>query len=204
MASGTGLGQPTERRGMNLPARGGRASCQPKTPCTGKLSRRPEGLPGFCIVPREFASIANLLARATGPLLAGSAHYSPSRGPSTLRFSGMTESIGPMWSEKQNHLNLGAGCRLPLVGPRAPVQGCDGRSASCSSSAMSSGRLFLDRVARQQSPSPLHRHPQNITRSSEAQAEGDISTLPGRGHFYFALTLNCLRLTGKETSTDNN
>ena len=30
----------------------------------------------------------------------------------------------------------------------------------CSSSAMSSGRLFLDRVARQQSPSPLHRHPQ--------------------------------------------
>ena len=41
----------------------------------------------------------------------------------------------------------------------APGQGKerDGRSALCSSSAMSSGRLFLDRVARQQSPSPLHR-----------------------------------------------
>jgi hypothetical protein len=88
----------------------------------------------------------------------------------------------------QNHLNLGAGCRLPLVGPRAPVEGRDGRSAPCSSSAMSSGRLFLDRVARQQSPSPLHRHPQNNTHSPESQAEGDISTLPGGRHFYFALT----------------
>ena len=35
----------------------------------------------------------------------------------------------------------------------------DGRSALCSSSTMSSGRLILDRVARQQSPSPLHRQP---------------------------------------------
>jgi hypothetical protein len=85
-----------------------------------------------------------------------------------------------------NHQNLGAGRRLPLVGPRAPVQGRDGRIASCSSSAMSSDRLFLDRVARQQSPSPLHRHPQNTMPPSAARAKGDISTLPGRGHFYFA------------------
>jgi hypothetical protein len=33
-----------------------------------------------------------------------------------------------------------------------------GKNMPCPSSAMSSGRLFLDRVARQQSPSPLHRH----------------------------------------------
>jgi hypothetical protein len=44
---------------------------------------------------------------------------------------------------------------------------------------MSSGRLFLDRVGRHQSPSPLHRHEQINTHSPEAQAKGDISTLPG-------------------------
>src|SRR5215472_5901579 len=53
---------------------------------------------------------------------------------------------------------------------------------------MSSGRLFLDRVARQQSPSPLHRQPEHNTPFSGGQGQGDISTLPARGHFYFALT----------------
>jgi hypothetical protein len=53
---------------------------------------------------------------------------------------------------------------------------------------MSSGRLFLDRVGRHQSPSPLHRHEQSNMHSSETQAKGDISTLPGTRHFYFALT----------------
>jgi hypothetical protein len=53
---------------------------------------------------------------------------------------------------------------------------------------MSSGRLFLDRVGRHQSPSPLHRRSQNIMNLREARAKGDISTLPARGHFYFALT----------------
>jgi hypothetical protein len=45
-----------------------------------------------------------------------------------------------------------------------PAKGRDGRNTPCSSSAMSSGRLFLDRVARQQSPSPLHRqaHPKTV------------------------------------------
>jgi hypothetical protein len=53
---------------------------------------------------------------------------------------------------------------------------------------MSSDRLFLDRVGRHQSPSPLHRQPQNNMHSSEPWPKGDISTLPARGHFYFALT----------------
>ena len=48
--------------------------------------------------------------------------------------------------------------------------------------------LFLDRVARQHCPSPLHRHTQINMHSAEAQGKGDISILPGRGHFYFALT----------------
>ena len=103
-----------------------------------------------------------------------------------VRFLGMAESIGPMCS--QNHLHLGAVCRLPLVGTRAPVRERDGRSASCSSSAMSSGRLFLDRVARQHCLSPLHRQPEHNMHSSAHPGKGDVSTLPARGHFYFALT----------------
>jgi hypothetical protein len=80
--------------------------------------------------------------------------------------------------------------RVPpsIARPRGPVQGRDGRSAPCPSSAMSSGRLFLDRVARQHGPSPLHRRRQNNMHSSKARTKGDVSTLPARGHFYFALT----------------
>jgi hypothetical protein len=76
----------------------------------------------------------------------------------------------------------------PAGWPRAQVKERAGRITLFSSSAMSSGRLFLDRVARQQSPSPLHRQAQNNTHSSEPRAKGDISTLPGGGHFYLALT----------------
>ena len=53
---------------------------------------------------------------------------------------------------------------------------------------MSSGRLFLDRVARQHCPSPLHRRAQTTTPSQPAGQKQDISTLQGIGHFYFALT----------------
>ena len=45
--------------------------------------------------------------------------------------------------------------------PRYRAIGRDGRSTPCPSSAMSSGRLFLNRVGRHQSPSPLHRHIQH-------------------------------------------
>jgi hypothetical protein len=52
--------------------------------------------------------------------------------------------------------------------------------------ATSSDRLFLDRVGRHQSPSPLHRHPQFNMHFSQARQkgtfllcqQGDISTLP--------------------------
>jgi DNA-binding transcriptional ArsR family regulator len=53
---------------------------------------------------------------------------------------------------------------------------------------MSSGRLFLDRVARQHCPSPLHRHTQINMHSEHVQGKDDISTLPATRHFYFALT----------------
>jgi hypothetical protein len=51
----------------------------------------------------------------------------------------------------------------PVRRPRAQVEERAGRTTLCSSSAMSSDRLFLDRGARQHCPSPLHRHAQTIT-----------------------------------------
>ena len=64
---------------------------------------------------------------------------------------------------------------------------------------MSSDRLFLDRVGRHQSPSPLHRHEQNNMHSASGLAKGDISTLLARGHFYFALTRQESDLTSIES-----
>src|SRR5262249_46569407 len=53
---------------------------------------------------------------------------------------------------------------------------------------MSSGRLFLDRVGRHQSPSPLRRHAQTTTHFPRRNSEPELSILPGSGTFYFALT----------------
>jgi hypothetical protein len=61
--------------------------------------------------------------------------------------------------------------------------------------AMSSGRLFLDRVGRHQSPSPLHRQTQTNTQFPTPEDKHDISTLPGGRHFYFALTVKKAYLT---------
>jgi len=88
------------------------------------------------------------------------------------------------------------GNQLPPAGwPRAQGKERAGRITPFSSSAMSSGRLFLDRVGRHQSPSPLHRHEQSNTDSQQAPAKHDISTLPGTRHFYFALTESDWELT---------
>src|SRR5690348_1869493 len=73
----------------------------------------------------------------------------------------MAESITPMLFKPRNTLTGGRSAASRWSAPR-PRKGRDGRSAPCSSSAMSSGRLFLDRVGRHQSPSPLHRRGQNI------------------------------------------
>src|SRR5260370_1090984 len=68
---------------------------------------------------------------------------------------------------------------------------------------MSSDRLFLDRVARQHCPSPLHRHTQINMHSADAQAKGDISTLPARGTFLLCLDNKIFRIdTGVLTSYD--
>jgi hypothetical protein len=82
----------------------------------------------------------------------------------------------------------------PATRPRTQVEERAGRTTLRSSSAMSSDRLFLDRVARQHCPSPLHRRAQTTTHPHPARRKPDISTLQGIGHFYFALTLIILRL----------
>ncbi len=53
---------------------------------------------------------------------------------------------------------------------------------------MSSGRLFLDRVGRHQSPSSLRRHAQTTTHFPRGTLKPELSTLLGSGTFYFALT----------------
>src|SRR5450755_4667099 len=98
---------------------------------------------------------------------------------------------GPMWLPSQNQ-NQTLGWDRAAFRWSAPSPGtrtCREDHAPSHRPQMSSGRLFLDRVARQQSPSLLHRHPQINMHTPEAQAKGDISILLTRGHFYFALTV---------------
>ncbi len=104
---------------------------------------------------------------------------------------------GPMWFQNQNQTpgRGRAASRWSAPSPGKRTRRED--HAPSHRPQMSSGRLFLDRVARQQGPSPLHRHPQINTHSQGVQAKGDISTLPGRRHFYFALTLADLKLTAR-------
>jgi hypothetical protein len=114
-------------------------------------------------------------------------------GPSVGVFQAWRNLSGPMWSQSQNQ-NLKTkpwGEADPASRRSAPSPGkrtCREDHALSHRPQMSSGRLFLDRVARQQSPSPLHRHEQRNMHFSEPQAKDDISTLPGGRHFYFALT----------------
>jgi len=93
---------------------------------------------------------------------------------------------GPMWFQNQTPGRDRAASRRSAPSPGSRT--CREDHAPSHRPQMSSGRLFLDRVGRHQSPSPLRRHPQTNMQSREGQAKGDISTLPGRRHFYFALT----------------
>ena len=54
---------------------------------------------------------------------------------------------------------------------------------------MSSGRLLLDRVARQQSPSPPHRQAEHNMHFAAPGRKGTFLLCQRGGHFYFALTM---------------
>jgi hypothetical protein len=201
MASGTGIGLPGERRGVTLHFHtqpGPRSEAPAKDALyretlqtTGRTTRVLNRHKRVCVDRQAARSVPRTVARRQCAL--------PGRaeGPlPTCVFSGITESIGPIGAGLCAKARRFAAtpCRAPRVRPFVfalsfkKSSGARSKARSRSSSAMSSGRLFLDRVARQQSPSPLHRHPQSNTHSQHAQAKDDISTLPGRRHFYFALT----------------
>ena len=76
-----------------------------------------------------------------------------------LRHAGIYRSDGVLKTPPVFHL----GPAFRWAAPHSTA-GRGLQTAPPSSSAMSSGRLFLDRVARQQSPSPLHRqlHPKTV------------------------------------------
>ena len=92
---------------------------------------------------------------------------------------------GPMWCQTQTQ-NQTPGRGRAASRWSAPSPGSRTRREDHAPShrpQMSSGRLFLDRVARQQSPSPLHRHLELTTHFSGGLAKGDISTLHKRVTF---------------------
>src|SRR5450759_1063131 len=115
--------------------------------------------------------------RATGPVSPG-VMPSPRRicdnpFPATARATSTNNAEAPQYAFSRHggiyrsdvvktKTKSWGGTEPPPAGrPRAQAKERVGRTTPFSSSAMSSDRLFLDRVARQQSPSPLHRYRQN-------------------------------------------
>src|ERR1035437_10069176 len=149
------------------------------SPYTGKLSARPAGKPGDFLIAKE--GLRRSLPRHCFPQL-------------------QRTILGAQYAFWKAWRNLSVRCGQtttkpwdgtvppPAGRPRAQVEERVGRTTLCSSSAMSSDRLFLDRGARQHCPSPLHRHGQTTTPPRPARLKPDISTLQRIGHFYFALT----------------
>jgi hypothetical protein len=149
------------------------------SPATGNLSARPAGKPGSLFAKERLRrSLLRhcLVATAKHPELPGCV------------FKAWRNLSGPMWLQDR-HQTPGRGrtaSRWPALSPGRRTRRED--HAPAHRPQMSSDRLFLDRVGRHQSPSPLYRHPQFNMHFSEPSVKGDISTLPAGGHFYFALT----------------
>ena len=174
MASGAGIRLPAGGRHCMSSILGEWREVE-SSPFTGKCSARPAGRPGDLLALER---LRRSLPRHSIPAAVDT------EAPQYAFFR-----HGGIYRSDVVKTKPRGGNRLPPVGrPRAQVQERAGRITPFSSSAMSSGRLFLDRVGRHQSPSPLHRHEQINTHSAEPQAKGDISTLLGGRHFYFALT----------------
>jgi hypothetical protein len=146
------------------------------SPCTGKLSARPAGKPGDF-----FHALENLRRSLPRHSFAMLRHL-------VCVFKAWRNLSGPMWLNSQNQTLGWSRAASRWSAPSPGSRTCREDHAPSHRPQMSSGRLFLDRVTRQHCPSPLHRQPQNNMRSQPAWTKGDISTLPGGRHFYFALT----------------
>ena len=184
MAGSTVIGLSTKHSGVSAPVRAAERAVVQRRPVPGNSPSDRKDYP-------DFKSPQESLRRCppARPMTRTAARRECALfGERTFAFSRHDGIFRPGRGLKQSRKTRGR-VPPPVGRPRAPVQGRDGRNcAPYSPSAMSSGRLFLDRVARQHCPSPLHRQPQHNTHSSSPLAKGDISTLPARGHFYFALT----------------
>jgi hypothetical protein len=150
------------------------------SPATGNLSARPAGKPGSLFAKERLRR--SLLRHC----LFATAKYT--ERSAVCVFKAGRNLSGPMWFQNQNQTpgRSRAASRRSAPGPgkRTRRKG----HALSHRPQMSSDRLFLDRVARQHCPSPLHRHGQTNTASLQPPSKQDISTLQRIGHFYFALT----------------
>ena len=143
------------------------------SPCTGKLSARPAGKPGIIFRQREFATIPS-------PPLA-SRSCKNTEAPQYAFFKAWWNLSGPMGFQHQNQ-TLGrdrAASRRSAPNPGKRTRRED--HAPSHRPQMSSGRLFLDRVGRHQSPSPLRRHAQTTTHFPRGTSKPELSTLLGSG-----------------------
>jgi len=153
------------------------------SPDTGNLSARPAGKPGSLFAEER---LRRCLLR----------HCPVTTAQHTERsvcvFKAWRNLSGPMWFQNQNQSqNQTPGRDRAASRWSAPSPGKRTRRENHALShrpQMSSVRLFLDRVARQHCPPPLHRHRKTNTASLQPPAKQDISTLQRIGHFYFALT----------------
>ena len=150
------------------------------SPYTGKRSARPAGKPGDFLIVKE--SLRRSLPRH---FLASASNHT--EGPQYAFLKAWRNLSGPMGFQNQNQ-TLGwdqTASRWSAPGPGKRTRRED--HALSHRPQMSSDRLFLDRVARQHCPSPLHRHAQTTTHPLPARLKPDISTLQRIGHFYFCL-----------------
>ncbi len=118
------------------------------SPDTGNLSAQPAGKPGGFVRQREVAAIPS------PPLYCCN---SKTPEPSGYVFKAWRNLSGPMWFQDQNQTpgRDRAASRWSAPSPGKRTRRED--HVPSHRPQMSSGRLFLDRVARQQCPSPLHR-----------------------------------------------
>ena len=156
------------------------------SPDTGKLSARPAGQPG--------SSLAKENLRRS--LLSHSFYTTAKNNTEArtqyafLRHGGIYPSDGGLLTKPRLE-------PLPPAGSSDPSPRMRREDHALLIVQMSSDRLFLDRVARQHCPSPLHRQAQTNMDSKHPGAKGDISTLPAGRHFYFAATPHSILVARK-------
>ena len=136
--------------------------------------------------------------RLAGALLVRYREFAPISSPPAPHHSHFTrdpnvrfEGIGIYRSDKGWHRsNLGRGAASRWSGPGQVTNKTRRVEHALPIVRDEFDRLFLGRVARQHCPPPLHRLTQHTMPLPHGHPKPDISTLPGRGHFYFALTLS--------------